>query len=223
MLVLLYYTHVFVYVHIPLLKRTVVLWHRGNFLLRVLLLLFYRTQLVKLVKSKRAPCKSSPISINRGVIQCSVLGPILFAILTSDVTITFEHRRFYLYADETQLYLNILLTSKDVVSTIDNNNDDLVSVRWLDRNGLALKPSKSICIIYGTEIQVQAIKSYKPNIEIENSMISWCESGGNLGLYIRQTLTFEAHVQQKICKCFEYLNKLYKQRQLLSDKVSKTV
>ena len=55
-------------------------------------------------KLKPESGESKYISISNEVAQGSVLGPLLFAVLVSDISKVIEHSKYHMYADDTQLY-----------------------------------------------------------------------------------------------------------------------
>jgi len=91
----------------------------------------------------------SSVNCNYGVLQGSVLGPLLFTIYTSpivSVIAPFRNVHHAQYADHTQLY-NALSTDGALTAI----NDCFQSIhRWLDANGLCLNPDKSEAIVIGT-------------------------------------------------------------------------
>ena len=110
---------------------------------------------------------SAPLSLSFGVLQGSVLGPMLFNIHINNISQAC-HTSLSLYADDTEIHSS----SKDIDSAEHNFKEDLKSVRhWFRRNGLicntkktetmviasqkALKTARDINIFYGDSILLQ--------------------------------------------------------------------
>ena len=62
-------------------------------------------------------------AVANGVPQGSVLGPLLFTVLVSDLKDAIKRGRYHMYADDTQLYYNCKV--EDANDTIDKINSDL--------------------------------------------------------------------------------------------------
>ena len=85
------------------------------------------------------------LPITCGVPQGSVLGPLLFLIYVNDLPNTSKLLRFYLFADDTSIYID-----SDNLSTLQKIvNRELKKVRkWLEANRLALNISKTNYVIF---------------------------------------------------------------------------
>ena len=89
-------------------------------------------------------CKSTLWLISTGVVQGSVLGPLIFIIYSSDLVKSSRVQKFSLYADDTCLSL----ASNLLPSLMDVFNSEVANVDcWFKTNYLTLNPSKSIFVI----------------------------------------------------------------------------
>ena len=70
--------------------------------------------------------ESSWANVLNGVSQGSVLGPLLFTILVSDISDAIKRGRYHLYADDTQLYYTCKV--EDANKTIAQINSDLYNI-----------------------------------------------------------------------------------------------
>ena len=85
-----------------------------------------------------------------GVSQGSVLGPLLFSVLTTHSAMSYQvsAHKFHQYADETQIYL---AANKNSLSkaTLDLADCTDAVYEWLLHNSLALNPDKSEVNMFG--------------------------------------------------------------------------
>ena len=85
------------------------------------------------------------MGITSGVPQGSVLGPLLFLLFINDLPNASKHLKFFLFADDTNLYYD----SETLDDVIKRVNKGLKHVkRWLDSNRLSLNISKTGYIIF---------------------------------------------------------------------------
>ena len=83
---------------------------------------------------------SSIVSINTGVPQGSILGPLLFNICINDIIMSSDKFNFILYADDTTLNVTVESfgeTAADIQLSISNELQKIC--KWLDLNKLHLK------------------------------------------------------------------------------------
>ena len=84
-----------------------------------------------------------------GVPQGSVLGPLPFTVLVSDLRDAIKRGRYHMYADDTQLYYSC--KCEKVNETIKDINSDLDRIsKYSKNNCLRLNFEKSKFIIIGS-------------------------------------------------------------------------
>ncbi len=137
---------------------------------------------------------SSQIPVSSGVVQGSVLGPLLFSLFINDIEQSIKSCNFHLYADDVQLYYsgprNCLA---EIVAEI---NKDLERVfQWSTANGLMLNSRKSQVMIIGTPSNSNSLL---PIVRMNGEPIDFVEKVKNLGLWMNGALSWRDHVS-KIC------------------------
>ena len=88
---------------------------------------------------------SSMLSINTGVPQGSIVGPLLFNILINDIIMSSDKFNFILYADDTTLNATVESfgeTAADIQISIRNELQKIIC-KWLDLNKLRINVAKS--------------------------------------------------------------------------------
>jgi len=126
-----------------------------------------RTQFVKLGQHR-----SSETTLEVGVPQGSVLGPLLFASYGV---------RCHQYAYDTQLHLAM---------RVDNTAADVK--QWYMQNGLKLNPDKSEALFMGTATQLRAV-SYLKSVSVADVDLPVADSMRVLGVTLDRRLTFDNH------------------------------
>jgi len=95
-------------------------------------------------RSVTAPCEP-------GVLQGSVLGPLLFSLYVAPVSniAVAHHVSIHQYADDVPIYIAIQPQCPDSPSWLVNCTDDIT--HWFLESGLLLNPSRTEAVVFGTD------------------------------------------------------------------------
>jgi hypothetical protein len=101
---------------------------------------------------------SADLPITSGVVQGSVLGPLLFSMLINDIVHQITSCCVYLYADDVQIYISC--EPHRIKNCIRNMNMDLDRIhQWSIENCLAINPEKSQAFLVNLSILPSPIVS----------------------------------------------------------------
>ena len=153
------------------------------------------------------------VGIKNGVPQGSILGPLLFNILVSNVRQFVEFSSSHGYADDIQLKINTKVD--EVNEAIHKVNKDLDSIStYCKNNALKINESKCYFIAIGTKPGIKKLDNILlDEVLINNKTIKRVKSIRNLGLTFDEILSWRRHVNNMIGSAiakFKDLNKLKK-------------
>ena len=140
--------------------------------------------------------KSERRTLQRGVPQGSVLGPVLFPIYTIELAwILKQHNvKFKMFADDTQFYF-IINNVEDTISALNSLVYDIK--QWMAKKKLKLNEEKTECLIIGTKHDTTKYDDLK-EVSINNRGIILSRSVRDLGFVIDSNLTCNEQIQTVI-------------------------
>ena len=166
---------------------------------------------------------SNWIELLNGVPQGSILGPLLFTILVSDISKEINFSKYHLYADDTQLYISGKV--QDIVKLIKNLNSDLKKIaEFSDNNCLRLNEGKSVFIILGSKHNISKINELVlPPIIINNKSINRETTVRNLGIIFDETMSWDPEINKSISSGYGKLKQAYRFKNFLNNNSKKII
>ena len=136
-------------------------------------------------------CSSKMKSIDKGVPQGSILGPLLFLIYINDIPNSSNILNFLMYADDTTLHCCL----EDIED--DNKefriNQELQHVQdWLKVNRLALNVKKTKYMMFHKHNKIVE----HLDLHVNNNAIEKIDNFNFLGLHLNTRLTWHTHVSE---------------------------
>ena len=162
--------------------------------------------------------ESTTKSINHGVPQGSVLGPLLFLVYINDIVNSSKLLRFSLFADDTF----VLISHKNLQTLFSSASREIVNVSlWFKANKLALNTSKTNFMLFRS--RKKRVPQSLPLLSIDNIPISQLHDIKFLGVMINEHLDWSSHIT-RISKCISRsVGILFKLRYILPSNVLKLI
>ena len=163
-----------------------------------------RTQVVEIGVPLSGGSRSEFVSLRSGILQGSVLGPILFTINTVSIeNICRRHQvEFHLYADDTQIYLSfrpsIPFSKHDCIARIEKCIEEIGI--WMTQNLLKLNSDKMEFILFGTSQQLSKVDDI--SLHISSDTIKPMDHVRNLGFMMDSLLKNSSHVNKITSSCY---------------------
>ena len=158
---------------------------------------------------------SSYMTIQQGVPQGSVLGPLFYIMYANDLINVVKHCKVALYADDTVLYT----ASKNFDQSVCAMQNDINSIsQWCKLNGISANTEKSKVMVLGTNRSLKLVPSYE--IKFGDSLLSSVNSYKYLGVTIDCQLNYNLHVNKVIATFASKLKQFQRMRSFLNVKAA---
>ena len=142
------------------------------------------------------------ISIESGVPQGSVLGPLLFLVFINDLVDDLTCK-VYIFADDTS-FLEIVESPEQTVISLNNNLS--VVQEWGDKWKVGFNPSKTEEMVISRKVK----KVNYPQLKFKDEPVKRVQEHKHLGLIITHNLSWDSHIKSVCTKASSRLGKLRK-------------
>ena len=154
---------------------------------------------------------SEESSIDYGVPQGSILGPLLFVIYIDDLVEHLEQCSVHLYADDTVIYFS----NKDVHVIESVLNSELQNIfNWLGSSKLSLNCKKTVCMLFGSQGMIK--KCNQLRITVNGTQIQQVESTKYLGMILDPNLKWNLHIDHMLIRIGKLVRLLSRLRYTLN-------
>lgn len=138
--------------------------------------------------------RSHWLSLDRGVPQGSVLGPLLFLIAINGVSSSLTHCQHLLYADDLQIYVQCSLD--DFQAGLGKLQEDTTALsRWAISASLTLNPPKTKVMVLGSSPYLGRLDlAVLPRLELGGELINYSTSARDLGVLVDCCLRWREQV-----------------------------
>ena len=165
--------------------------------------------------------RSQPSSLNVGVPQGSVMGPILFLLYIlplQRITDSFPGISRHSYADDIQLYCRLSSNNpEECMSSVAEMNTCIDRVRtWLLKNKLMINDAKTEVQMFGNKRAMASLKDLQVNITVGESSIAPSTSCRNLGIILDPQLKMDKQVTAATKAAYYHLHRIRRIRPFLT-------
>ena len=136
---------------------------------------------------------SEEVLVTSGVPQGTVLGPVLFLIMISDIDADVEFSNASMYADDTRIMKKISKEQDETLLKRDLNN----VYEWCSENNMKFNSDKFELIVFTPKRNTEQAKHY---LAPSGNQIEEKENLRDLGIQLSSNLKFNNHIETTITK-----------------------
>ena len=161
--------------------------------------------------------ESIPSVLKCGVPQGSVLGPLLFTLYTHPLStvICQSGISYHFFADDSQLHSSSVPSDFPVLACCLKDFIEDVA-EWMADSKLKMNDDKTELMAIGTRSRLSQVIPNLASMSISDCEIPFSQSVRNLGFYLDETLSMDAHIKNLCRILFCHLRRIGKNPSFLS-------
>ena len=154
--------------------------------------------------------------IKNGVPQGSILGPLLFTVLVSDISESINSGKYHTYADDLQWYIKF--KPDEGIDAFETANTVMTSiVKYSNDNFLKLNTDKTKYIVIGSPGNLKKLSEFQlPPLKLNGDILERKYELKNLGVIFDKNMQWTDHINSMVGKSYGRLMQAYRFRNFLS-------